>query len=155
MGTTVTALLPVTDKETSVARPPRRAPTTGGGETVLVVEDEAAMREVTRRILHRNGYRVLLAANGHEAIDAVDSHPAHIDVLLTDVIMPQMLGKEVADRIRQVRPEVAVLFMSGYTQGVLDTQGVLEPGVNLIEKPFSESSLLIKLREVIDAHGSR
>ena len=118
------------------------------------MEDEAALREVTRRILARNGYQVITAASGHEAIEVAASHPGGIDVLLTDVVMPQMLGKEAAERIRALYPAVKVLFMSGYAQGVLDTQGVLEAGVNLIEKPFTEASLLAKLREVLSTRGS-
>jgi CheY-like chemotaxis protein len=111
------------------------------------------MREVTRRILSRRGYRVITAASGREAIEIAANHAGGIDVLLTDVIMPQMLGKEAAERIRALRPSVKVLFMSGYTQGLLDTQGVLEAGVNLIEKPFTEASLLTKLRQIIASGG--
>ncbi len=149
LGTTFTILLPETSRpaeEPSSAPPAARG---GAGETVLVVEDEAAMREVTRRILTRNGYQVITAVNGLNAIEVAASHPGDIDVLVTDVVMPQMLGKEAADRIRALYPAVAVLFMSGYTQGVLDTQGVLEADVNLIEKPFTEESLLAKLHEIV------
>jgi CheY-like chemotaxis protein len=107
------------------------------------------MREVTRRILARNGYQVITADNGLNAIEVAASHPGDIDVLLTDVVMPQMLGKEAADQIRARHPAVKVLFMSGYTQGVLDTQGIIGFGINLIEKPFTEASLLAKLRKVM------
>ena len=148
-GTTVAMLLP------AAARPPPRASAAGlrGGDglTVLIVDDEEAMREVARRILTRNGYQVITAASGPEAIKAAASHPGGIDLLLTDVVMPQMLGKEVADRIRVLQPPAKVLFMSGYTEGALATEGVLETGVNLIEKPFTEASLLAKLRDVIAA----
>jgi two-component system, cell cycle sensor histidine kinase and response regulator CckA len=92
---------------------------------------------------------VITADNGLSAIEAAASHPGDIDVLITDVVMPHMLGKEAADRIRALCPAVKVLFMSGYTQGILDTQGVLETGINLIEKPFTEASLLATLREVL------
>jgi len=148
MGTTLTALLPVTEQAASAAMPPAR-PQRGRGEVVLVAEDETAMREVTRRILARNGYKVVAVANGSEALAAVSRQLEHIDVLLTDVIMPQMQGKDLADKVRILRPDVRVLFMSGYTQGLLSAQGVLEPGVHLIEKPFSEISLLTKLHEVL------
>jgi CheY-like chemotaxis protein len=107
------------------------------------------MREVTRRILSRNGYRVITAASGREAIEVAADRANRIDVVLTDVVMPQMLGKEAAERIRALRPGLKVLFMSGYTQGLLDSQGVVAAGVNLIEKPFTEKTLLAKLREVI------
>jgi PAS domain S-box-containing protein len=147
IGTTFTILLPATGAVPEPA--PGQAPGGGAGETVLVVEDEPAMREVTRRILSRNGYRVITAANGREAIEVAANQAHGIDVVLTDVVMPQMLGKEAAERIRALRPGVKVLFMSGYTQGLLDSQGVVAAGVNLIEKPFTEKSLLAKLREVI------
>jgi PAS domain S-box-containing protein len=153
LGTTFTILLPETN---GPAEEPSSAPSAaqgGAGETILVVEDEAAMREVNRRILTRHGYQVLTAVNGINAIEVAASHPGDIDVLLTDVVMPQMLGKEAADRIRALHPAVTVLFMSGYTQGVLDTQGVLEAGVNLIEKPFTEASLLAKLREMVSVRS--
>jgi CheY-like chemotaxis protein len=107
------------------------------------------MRTVTRRLLERNGYRVLAASSGPEAIDVITGQAALVDLLLTDVVMPQMLGNEVAQRIRALQPGIRVLFMSGYAQGVLGHRGVLEPGVNLIEKPFSESSLMTKLLEVL------
>ncbi len=151
-GTILTALLPVTD-QAGAAEPRPTEPERGTGEMVLVVEDEAAIRKVTQRILDRNGYQVLTAANGYEAIEAVAAHPGRIDVLLTDVVMPQMQGREVADRVRALQPSVRVLFMSGYTQGLLGAQGVLEPGVHLVEKPFSETSLLAKLREVLSTRS--
>jgi two-component system, cell cycle sensor histidine kinase and response regulator CckA len=152
MGTIVTALLPITEQNPAagVAAPPAE-PQRGHGETVLVVEDEAAMREVTRRILARNGYHVVAAASGHEALNMLASQLEHIDVLLTDVVMPHMQGKELADKISVLQPAARVVFMSGYTQGLLGAQGVLEPGVHLIEKPFSEATLLTKLHEILSA----
>jgi CheY-like chemotaxis protein len=149
LGTSFVILLPATrqDAETEPARAGK--PGAGTGEAILVVEDEPAMREVTRRILCRNGYRVTTAASGREALEIAADPERRIDVLLTDMVMPQMLGKEAAERIRALRPGVKVLFMSGYTQGLLDSQGVVAAGVNLIEKPFTEKSLLAKLREVI------
>jgi PAS domain S-box-containing protein len=149
LGTTFTILLPETSQSAEGPSAPSEAALGGSGETVLVVEDEAAMREVTRRILARNGYNVITAVNGLNAIEVAAAHPGGIDVLVTDVVMPQMLGKEAAERIRALYPAVKVLFMSGYTQGVLDTQGILETGINLIEKPFTERSLLAKLHEIL------
>ena len=151
IGTTITILLPATSQPAQYAPAPQAEGTQRGtGETVLVVEDEDALREVTRRILDRSGYHVLTAASGPEAID-IARQPGGIDVLLTDVVMPQMPGKETADRIRALCPAAAVLYMSGYTEGVLDTRGVLEAGVNLIEKPFTAATLLTSLREAITA----
>jgi hypothetical protein len=111
------------------------------------------MREVTRRILVRNGYRVVAAASGPEAIEMMETDTEDVDLLLTDVVMPQMLGKEVADRITALRPDVRVLFMSGYAQPVLGAKGTLEPGVRLVQKPFSETALLAKVRDVLAAPG--
>ncbi len=151
-GTTVAMLLPAAAGAVqTAAAPPKQQAFAGGGLTVLIVDDEEALREVARRILTRNGYQVITAASGSEAIKAVASHPAGIDLLLTDVVMPQMPGKEVADRIRVLQPSAKVLFMSGYTEGVLATEGILETGVNLIEKPFTEASLLAKLRDILSA----
>jgi two-component system, cell cycle sensor histidine kinase and response regulator CckA len=149
LGTTFTILLPETSRPAERPSALPGAALGGSGETVLVVEDEAAMREVTRRVLTRNGFQVITAVNGLDAIEVAAGHPDDIDILVTDVVMPQMLGKEAADRIRALYPAVKVLFMSGYTQGVLDTQGILETGINLIEKPFTERSLLAKLHEIM------
>jgi two-component system cell cycle sensor histidine kinase/response regulator CckA len=99
--------------------------------------------------LSRSGYNVIAAANGHEAVEIAASRTGDIDVLLTDFVMPGMLGMEAAERIRALRPGVKVLFMSGYAQGVLDSQGVVEAGVNLIQKPFSEAQLLATLGQII------
>jgi PAS domain S-box-containing protein len=154
IGTTVTILLPTTDQVANVQSAREKEPGDGAGETVLIVEDEPAMREVTGRILSRRGYNVIAAATGQEAIELAASHPGDIDVLLTDVVMPRMLGKEAAERIRALRPGVKVLFMSGYAQGVLDSQGVLEVGVNLIEKPFTEARLLARLGQIVASAGT-
>jgi PAS domain S-box-containing protein len=151
LGTTITAMLPATQEQPVQTEPQpvsRRIP---GGETVLVVEDEEAMREVTRRILTRNGYQVITASGGAEAIALARGKPADIDLLITDVIMPRMQGKEVADRLHGVCPQIRVLYMSGYAHPVLASQGTLDAGVMLIEKPFSEASLLEKVREVLEA----
>jgi two-component system, cell cycle sensor histidine kinase and response regulator CckA len=139
-GTTISITLPVTDQ---------RTPT---GETVLVVEDEEALREVTKRIFTRNGYQVLTAADGPEALDIARHHDGEIHLLVTDVVMPHMLGKEVADRIKAIKPEVEVLYMSGYARPVLASQGRLDPGVALVEKPFSETDLLRTAGQLLNGH---
>jgi signal transduction histidine kinase len=151
LGTSLSVLLPITEQDMAPATSPRAELHHGHDQTVLVVEDEPAMREVTRRILARNGYHVVAAASGHEALEVLAGQVEHIDVLLTDVIMPRMQGKELADKIRILQPAARVLFMSDYTQGLLGEQGVLEPGVDLIEKPFSESLLVTKLHEILSA----
>jgi len=152
LGTTITVLLPVTEQAPPAQERPSAEPEHGSGELVLLVEDEAAMREVTRRILVRNGYQVVVAANGREAIEAAAAPPGRIAVLLTDVIMPGMQGREVAEHVHEFQPGIPVLFMSGYTQGLLSAQGILEPGINLLEKPFNEASLLKKLHEILRGH---
>jgi signal transduction histidine kinase/CheY-like chemotaxis protein len=151
-GTTFSITLPGTDQAAIPARertPYHRTPT---GETVLVVEDEDALREVTKRILARNGYHVLTAANGPQAFDIARRHDGEIHLLVTDVVMPHMLGKEVADRMRASRPRIEVLYMSGYARPVLASQGRLEPGVALVEKPFSEAELLATAGQVLNGH---
>jgi PAS domain S-box-containing protein len=156
-GTAFTILLPATSLPAQEISPRPQAAEGGSGETVLVtvlvIEDELALREATRRILARNGYQVITAANGRDALEVATSHPGGIHLLVTDVIMPQMPGKQAADRIRAIYPAVKVLFMSGYNEGILSDHGVLEAGINLIQKPFTEKSLLAKLREVIALTG--
>ena len=151
-GTTFTITLPVTaEAAIPVAEPMpyQRAPK---GETVLLVEDEEALREVTRRIFARNGYQVITAANGPEALRIAGSHPGEIHLLVTDVVMPHMLGKEVAEKMRLIKPEIEVIFMSGYARPVLASQGRLDPGVALVEKPFSEADLLATAGQVLNGH---
>jgi PAS domain S-box-containing protein len=149
-GTTFTVLLPATDQAPALIEEPASRQLGHGGETILVVEDEEALREVTRRILTRNGYQVLTAANGPDALKTAEHTEAGIQLLLTDVIMPHMLGKELASKIREVCPAVQVLYMSGYAQPVLASEGTLDAGVTLVEKPFSEPHLLEKVHDVLD-----
>ena len=151
-GTTFTAVLPATELSPAAFVRSHEQPhsVADGQETILLVEDEDAMREVTRRILTRHGHTVLVAAEGAEALKLAKRHPDRIDLVLTDVIMPSMLGKEVAERIQQLHPEAGALYMSGYAQPVLASQGTLEEGVALVEKPFSEATLLARVRQVLD-----
>jgi PAS domain S-box-containing protein len=149
-GTCFTLLLPATAD--TVTEPETRGVTRrrGSGETVLVCEDEPAIREVTRRILARHGYQVILSENGMDAIRRAETHGGPLHLLLTDVVMPQVLGKDVAEAVVAVRPDVKVLYMSGYARPVLAGTGTLDAGVNLLEKPFSEEVLLAAVREVLD-----
>jgi PAS domain S-box-containing protein len=151
LGTTFSAFLPATDQDH--AHPDAQTDDSrnrGGEETVLVVEDEEGMREVTERILTRSGYQVLTAPDGLVALELVAHHPGPIDLLLTDVVMPHMLGKEVAERVMAARPGIRVLYMSGYAQPIFGAHGTLEAGVVLIEKPFTGPALLSKIAEVLD-----
>ncbi|SDY90110.1 PAS domain S-box-containing protein [Micromonospora pattaloongensis] len=148
LGTTFRVYLP----EVVGARP---APTThapapvarGRGETILVVEDEAALREATTRLLRRNGYEVVEAGNGIEALEAAAN--TRWDLLLTDVVMPHMSGRELAERLRLHRPDLRVLFMSGYSQEVLGPGKALDEGVTLLAKPFTEAALLAKVHAAL------
>jgi hypothetical protein len=153
-GTTVTALLPAAGGEVAVTtEPPARAASLAGGEVIMLVEDEDALRGMTRRILVDSGYRVITAANGSEAIELAGAG-GHIDLLLTDVVMPHMLGKEVAARVAELQPGIRVLYMSGYAQPVLASQGTLDPGVSLLEKPFGELALLAMITDALQKSTS-
>jgi two-component system cell cycle sensor histidine kinase/response regulator CckA len=122
-----------------------------GSETVLLVEDESSVRNLAYRILCQQGYTVLEAANGDEALRiAQEGIGKKIDLLLTDVVMPKMSGKELADRIKTLMPELKVLFTSGYTNDAIVHHGVLAPGTHFLQKPFSFKALSCKVREVLD-----
>ncbi|MGQ0631336.1 MAG: PAS domain S-box protein [Sporichthyaceae bacterium] len=153
LGTTMRVLLPVApdlplhDSEPAQVGPPS---TRGRGETVLLVEDEDIVRIPAQRMLSRSGYRVLSAEGTAQALDLVAEHRGDIDLLLTDVVMRGRSGKELADEMCRLRPTIKVVFMSGYSEDMIAHQGVLEDGVNLVEKPFSADALLGKVREVLD-----
>jgi PAS domain S-box-containing protein len=122
-----------------------------GTETILLVEDEANLRYLARQFLEKQGYKVIEAADGAVAMQIAVAHEGVIHLLLTDVIMPGMNGRELAQRISEIRPNVKVLYMSGYTENVVGRDGTLDAGVLLLQKPFSLRSLKSKVREVLDA----
>jgi hypothetical protein len=119
-----------------------------GGETILVVEDEKVVRDLTVKLLHQLGYEVLTASSGAEALEASAAHRGPIGLLLTDVVMPGMSGRQLADTLVQSRPDTKVLYLSGYTENTVVHHGVLDPGVNFLPKPFSREVLGRKLREM-------
>ena len=148
-GTSVTVYFPRTDApELAVDAPPpleRRA----GAETVLVVEDEKELREVARRLLHRQGYTVLIAANANEALELFEQHGS-IDVLVTDVVMPGASGAELTTQLVERHPALKVIYMTGYTDDAIVQHGVLNPGIVLLRKPFTSETLGRKIREALD-----
>jgi PAS domain S-box-containing protein len=153
-GTRIRVFLPVADDvvTTDTAAPPPApppAPRPSGGETVLVVEDEDGVREIARRILTGHGYRVLEAANAADALALLAAPDLHVDALLTDVVMPGLSGDVLVDRVRQGRPGLPALLMSGYTAGFPGGQP-LPADVPLIRKPFDAPTLLRRLRDVLD-----
>jgi len=137
---------PVADAGAGDAVPARHT----GGETILVVEDEQAVRDLTVRILRQLGYTILTASSGAEALEISQSHKGHIDLLLTDVVMPNMSGRQLADSLHLSRPKTKVLFLSGYTENTVVHHGVLDAGVDFLPKPFSRENLSKKLREVLN-----
>jgi two-component system, cell cycle sensor histidine kinase and response regulator CckA len=153
VGTTFTVLLPATDQLTASTEPAGDSPARRGEETILLVEDEQALREVTRRILVGAGYHVIVAENGPEALRVADMQRGQIDLLLSDVVMPQMPGPQLARELLEQRPSVRVLLMSGFAQPILDSGGHLDAGMTLIEKPFSGPGLLAKIAHVIERAG--
>jgi PAS domain S-box-containing protein len=135
----------------AVTAPVRFQKVEPGTETILLVEDEANLRYLARQYLEKQGYRVIEAADGAVAMQIAVAHEGIIHLLLTDVIMPGMNGRELAQRISEIRPNVKVLYMSGYTENVIGQDGTLDAGVRLLQKPFNLRDLKSKVREVLDA----
>jgi len=126
-------------------------PLPAGTEVILVVEDDPSVRELVRQVLAPLGYKVLATAGGDDALRTSDSYDGPVDLLLTDVVMPGMNGKQLAETLRIKRPGIKVLFMSGYAHDVLSTQGMLEPGIAMIHKPFRTVALARQVRQVLDS----
>jgi len=119
-------------------------------ETILLVEDEPAVRRLARRALEAHGFRILEAGNGHEALELCETHVTELDLLLTDVVMPRMSGVELASRLTAIDPSLRVLYMSGYTEDALGQRGVLSPETAFLNKPFTPASLIEAVRAVLD-----
>jgi two-component system cell cycle sensor histidine kinase/response regulator CckA len=158
-GTTFKVYLPAVDPNTAAeARPAAaaavrerpRAGASGRAETVLLVEDDAQLRRLAHRALATEGYNVLEADRGTVALDIARRHPGRIDLLLTDVVMPDTNGRKLADALRVERPGLRVLFMSGYPDGAIVHHGMLDPGVAYLPKPFTTEAVARKIREVLD-----
>jgi CheY-like chemotaxis protein len=147
-GTTFKVYLPRVDLEVEAA--PAAAAVPVGREVVLLVEDEPTVRLLARRTLQRAGYQVIEAEKGETGLRLAAEHAGPIDLLLTDVVMPGGGGRELAERLLADRPDTRVLYMSGYTDDAVLRHGLLEAGVRFLEKPFTPSGLLRKVREVLD-----
>jgi signal transduction histidine kinase/CheY-like chemotaxis protein len=150
-GTVFRIYLPRLDAAAvTVDRSVRPAAVAGGTETILLVEDEEGVRELARDILRASGYTVLEARNGAEALLLCERHQGPLDMLLTDVVMPRMSGRELAERLAPLRPELSVLFMSGYTDDAVIRHGVLAAGTAFLQKPFTPAALVLRVRETLD-----
>jgi PAS domain S-box-containing protein len=152
VGTTMKLYLPSAVEPATAIRP--RAPQSAlerGTETILLVEDEAQVRAIVARMLAAQGYTVMQAAHGAAALELLESATAPIDLLLTDLIMPHMGGRELAERVRELRPQLKVLFTSGYTEDVIVQNRLLDHHIVLLHKPFTRAALAAKVRETLDA----
>jgi len=149
-GTTFKIYLPRVDEPYHAPRTPKIARLPRGTETILVVENEEALREITHEILAGQGYTVLDARSGAAALELVQGQTAPLDLLLTDVVMPGISGRELAEKLSVRYPGLKVLFMSGYTDDAIVRHGILEEGTAFIQKPFTLDSLSTKVREVLD-----
>jgi PAS domain S-box-containing protein len=151
-GTTFEIYLPRAEVEGSVSEtPPRQEAAHRGDETILLVEDEEPVRTLCTRALEQLGYTVISAATGGEGLERAARFEDSIDALVTDVVLPDMRGPEIAERLRRLRPDIAVLFTSGYDQNAIARDGVLEPSVNFLQKPYTLSKLGETVRRALDS----
>lgn len=150
-GTTFKIYLPRVDSEaeTLKKRDPDRLEIRPGSETILLVEDDKNVRKVARRILSGQGYTILEAANGDEALRVIREYQGHVHLMITDVVMPGMSGKELAEQFTGLRPDMKVIFISGYTDNAIVHHGVLNTGIHFLQKPFTAKTLIGKVREVL------
>jgi CheY-like chemotaxis protein len=150
VGTTFKVYLPRIDQAAAPARLQESGPLLRGSETVLLVEDEASLRDLLRETLASQGYSVLVARNGAEAQQAAQAHAGVIDILVTDVIMPGMTGPRMADLVRPTRPDMKVVFMSGYSDESVTRHGLIGPGRTFLSKPFGPETFLRTVRRTLD-----
>jgi nitrogen-specific signal transduction histidine kinase/ActR/RegA family two-component response regulator len=150
-GTTFLIDLPQVGGEPVPAEPPPPPTVDGGAETILLVEDEEAVRNLTRRVLEHSGYAVLSAPNGEAAMELSRTHGGEIHLLLTDVVMPGMSGPKLAELLGGERPAMACLFMSGYAATTLDQKILVQGERTFLQKPFTTTQLVRRVRDVIDA----
>jgi CheY-like chemotaxis protein len=150
-GATFTVFLPrYTGPRPAVPGRGDRRGLPGGSETLLLVEDEAAVRSSARRLLEGHGYTVIEARHGADALRILEEGHRRIDLVLTDLVMPEMGGRELVERVRARHPAMKVLFMSGYSERALTVDGVMPPGTGFMEKPFTVEQLTRRTREILD-----
>ncbi|MGH7562673.1 MAG: response regulator, partial [Gemmatimonadales bacterium] len=154
-GTCFRIYLPRVDDSTAAPEDGAGAAPVGGSETVLIVEDEPAVRSIVHNVLGRLGYRVLDAADGEIGLALAARHQGPIHLLVSDVVMPGMSGRQLADRFTGLRPEAKVLFVSGYTDDAVVRHGILELGTHYLQKPFTPDMLARKVRRVLDTTPPR
>jgi PAS domain S-box-containing protein len=153
LGTTLKLYFPEVSASaafTSTEYKPSAKVAARGSETILVVEDEEAVRGLTSRILEKQGYRVIVAQHGREAMDIATREEGHIDLVLTDIVMPGMNGRGLVERLAGIRPRIKSLYMSGYTDDDIIRRGFIEPSKSFLQKPFTSESLLQTVRKVLD-----
>jgi CheY-like chemotaxis protein len=150
-GTTVNIYFPIEQEILSIDKPVIVKPSHKGTETVLIVEDELALLEIETVMLKQKGYKVLAASTVAIAETLTRQNAGQIDLLLTDVIMPKMNGKDLADKLLTISPNMKVLFMSGYSADIISTQGVLQDNIPFLQKPFSMETLISKVNQVLDS----
>jgi CheY-like chemotaxis protein len=153
-GTTFKAYFPLVEEELT-APAAVLAPASGGTETILLVEDDPSVRELSRLILERRGYEMLVAADPIEALAIVEGHPEPIHLLVSDVVMPSLSGPELARRVRELRPGLRTLFLSGYTEELVGAKGALKGVDGFLSKPFTPDALARKVRELVDGPKAR
>jgi CheY-like chemotaxis protein len=150
-GTTFRIYIPRCEPEEDASKmQPSAVSIPGGSETILLVEDETAILQMIRMMLERKGYRVLPAGLPAEALTLAKAHEGMIHLLITDVVMPEMNGRDLAGQLTALYPNLKLLFMSGYTANIIAHQGILDEGVSFIQKPFSMADLVLQVRGVLD-----
>jgi len=154
VGTTFVIHIPLKTRMDDTRQAETSAPPLRGSETILLAEDDLSNLHIAQLLLEESGYTVIACSSPLEACREFEGHKDEISMLLSDVIMPELTGRELYDRIRKVKPELRALFMSGYTDDVITTRGVLSEGTNFIHKPFTISQLAAKVRAVLDGSGA-
>ena len=151
-GSTFTILFPLHEGEPTMEEVhPDSSESLQGRETILLVEDESFVRSITTNFLSEYGYKVLICQNGEEAIEIARQYTEPIHLLLTDVVLPRMNGPEIAEQLRALRPEIKVVYMSGYAKGIMDDHGIDEENVYFLQKPFPSVRLLRMIRHALDS----